>query len=107
MRLPKQSNPVMRNGLMASILGARAGMTIDVAASRPAVAHGHIMPAQPPNCGTGNFTGCTIPTPNCPGGCMQVCVSVTGAISNECCPAERCTPPDDCCKQVCCEVKVT
>ena len=109
MILPKQSEPVMRNVFTVRISGAPAGVTPGVAARWTAAAYGQIVPAQQrPLCGTGDFTGCTIPTPNCPGpgGCMQECVSVAGVITNECCPAEKCAPRDECCKQVCCEVVV-
>lgn len=101
---PKQSEPVMRNVFTARISGERERVTSDVAAGWIIAANGQIVPTALPLCGTENYTGCTIPTPNCPGGCMQYCDAFTH-VTTECCPAEKCAPPD-CCKEVCCELVV-
>jgi hypothetical protein len=73
----------------------------------PDLAHGSVVPAQPlPTCGTGNYVNCQPGIlPNCPTNCVQRCMTPAG-IGQECCPAEKCGPAGDCCKQVCCEVKV-
>ena len=77
-------------------------------------AFNHVIAAQPalPNCGSGNFTNC-VPgmLPNCPTNCVQRCIDITGTapiVKQECCPADKCGQPSgDCCKKVCCEVKVS
>jgi hypothetical protein len=97
MRLPNQSSGVRRIVFATSVYTVRVNW-IDSA-------YGQIVPAQLPVCGNNDFTGCTIPTPNCPGGCMQECDAFTH-VSTECCPAEFCGQSSDCCKQVCCEAKV-
>ena len=73
-----------------------------------------VIAAQPPlpTCGTGNFTNCTTGTlPNCRTNCVQNCLDTTGAapfVRQECCPADKCGKTSgDCCKEVCCEVKVS
>ena len=78
-----------------------------VAANWTAPAHGRVVPAQLPPCGTGTYVDCHSGVlPGCTTNCVQRCQTPTGAIIQECCPADRCGTPGDCCKQVCCEVKV-
>ena len=64
-----------------------------------------------PTCGSGNFTNCAPGTlPNCPTNCVQKCIDPTAPAPRlECCPADKCGggQTGDCCKKVCCEVKVS
>ena len=112
MILPKQSEPAMRTMPPARIVGTRKKVMLSTAVGTTSALKSDIVPAQAlPICGTGDFTNCLLdPTSNCPGGgCQQRCQvahTVVPIFLTECCPPEICGKPNDCCKQICCEVVV-
>ncbi len=112
MKLPKASSPAMRNVFTMKIPGEREGIALDVVPGWTAATHGQIVPAQlcepctsvePMKClnaATGEESESS---------CVQRCTAGMGEQEVTfifCCDPENCQQPQDCCKQVCCEVKV-